>query len=158
TAGHHAGSPGTRWMHDNRATVFAKTAMAINLERMAVADTHNWGTTLRKSNNVSGRRWWVNGSDKLVNIVGSALFTFGVPLIVDMDNGASGDMGSMARDLPTMQTIESPEVKHADADTIEWVPAVGIEAIGRAYAKIIDQVNTLNRVDLQPKAASTAGR
>jgi hypothetical protein len=158
TAGHHAGSPGTRWMHDNRATVFSKTAMAINLEHMAVVDTHNWGTALRKANNVSARRWWVNGSDKLVEIVGRSLLTFGVPLIVDMDSGASGDMGSMARDLPTMQTIESPEVKHADADTIEWIPAVGIEAIARAYAKIIDQVNTLVRAELQPHAGSTVRR
>jgi len=158
TAGHHAGSLGTRWMHDNRQTFFAKTALAINLEHMAVADTHNWGTTLRKSNNVSGRRWWVNGSDTLVDLFGSALFTFGVPLIVDMDPNASGDMGSMARDLPTVQTIESPEVKHTDADTIEWVPSVGIEAIARAYAKFIDQVNTLARADVQAKAPSTAGR
>jgi hypothetical protein len=101
--------------------------MAINLEHMAVVDTHNWGTTLRKANNVSARRWWVNGSDKLVDLVGSSLLTFGVPLIADMDNGASGDMGSIARDLPTMQTIESPEVKHADADTVEWIPMTDAE-------------------------------
>ena len=49
-------------------------------------------------------------------------------------------------------------VKHTDADTIEWIPAVGIEAIARAYAKVIDQVNRLTRADLQPKAPSTAGR
>jgi hypothetical protein len=158
TAGHHAGSLGTRWMHDNRDTVFAKTALAINLEHMAVADTHNWGTTLRKSNNVSGRRWWVHGSDKLVDLFSGSLFTFGVPLIVDMDPNASGDMGVMSRDLPTVQTIESPEVKHTDADTIEWVPAVGIEAIARAYSKFIDQMNTLNRTDLQPRTPSTANR
>ena len=26
TASHHVGSPGTKWMHDNRATALAKTA------------------------------------------------------------------------------------------------------------------------------------
>ena len=149
TAGHHAGSPGTRWMHDNRDTYFAKTALAINLEHLSYDDTANWGATIRKSNAISPRRWWAYGSPKLVDIVTGSFLTFSVPIIVDMDMGASGDMGSMARDLATMQTIDSPEVKHADADTIDWIPAVGIEALVRSYAKIIDQVNLLTKKELE---------
>ena len=149
TAGHHAGSPGTRWMHDNRDTYFAKTALAINLEHLSYDDTANWGATIRKSNAISPRRWWVYGSPKLVDIVAGSFLTFGVPIIVDMDTSASGDMGVMARDLATMQTIDSPEIKHADADTIDWIPAVGIEALVRSYAKIIDQVNLVAKRELE---------
>jgi hypothetical protein len=151
TAGHHAGSPGTRWMHDNRDTYFAKTALAINLEHLSYDDTANWGATIRKSNAISPRRWWVFGSPKLVDVVTSSFLTFGVPLLVDMDNNASGDMGNMARDLPSMQTIDSPEVKHADADTADWIPAPGIEALVRSYAKIVDEVNKLTKGDLELK-------
>ena len=32
------------------------------------------------------------------------------------------------------------------------VPAAGLEAVARAYAKIIDQVNTLDRSSLMPTA------
>jgi hypothetical protein len=151
TAGHHAGSPGTRWMHDNKDAYFAKTALAINLEHLSYDDTANWGTAIRKSNAISPRRWWVYGSPKLIDIVTGSFLTFGVPILVDMDTNASGDMGNMARDLPSMQTIDSPEVKHADADIADWIPAVGIEALLRSYAKIIDQVSTLTKNELELK-------
>jgi len=46
--------------------------------------------------------------------------------------------------------IDSPEIKHTDADIGERVPDVGLAAVARAYAKIIDHVNKLDRKDLQP--------
>jgi len=60
-------------------------------------------------------------------------------------------MGSVARDLPSIQIIRSPEIKHTDQDIPEWIPEAGLEAVARAYAKIIDEVNTLDRSALQPK-------
>jgi hypothetical protein len=156
TAGHHAGSLGTRWMHDNRNTFLANTALTINCEHMSVVDTQYWGATLRKVNAVAGRRWWTYGSDQLVGVVTSALRTFGVPVLADMDPNASGDMGVMSRDLPSVQTIQSPEIKHTDADTVEWVPAAGLEAVTRAYAKIIDEVNKLDRAALVKNPATTS--
>ena len=60
----------------------------------------------------------------------------------------------MARDVPSMQVITSPEIKHTEQDTPEWVPAVGLEQVARAYAKIIDGVNTLVRPALQPATGS----
>ena len=68
----------------------------------------------------------------------------------DMDPGASGEMGSIARDVPSMQVITSPEIKHTEQDTPDWVPAAGLEQIARAYAKIIDEVNKLDRAQLLP--------
>jgi hypothetical protein len=67
-----------------------------------------------------------------------------------MDPGASGEMGRMARDVPSMQVITSPEIKHTERDTPEWVPAVGLEQIARAYAKIIDGLNGLGRAQIAP--------
>src|SRR5690606_10557055 len=43
-----------------------------------------------------------------------------------------------------------PEIKHTEQDTPDWIPAVGLEQITRAYARVIDGVNTLDRAALQP--------
>ncbi|HKT79224.1 MAG TPA: hypothetical protein VJP86_03315, partial [Vicinamibacterales bacterium] len=75
---------------------------------------------------------------------------FNVGITADMDPGASGEMGSMARDVPTMQVITSPEIKHTEQDTPEWVPSSGLEQIARAYARIIDEVNKLDRTQIVP--------
>jgi hypothetical protein len=60
-------------------------------------------------------------------------------------------MGRMARDVPSMQVITSPEIKHTEQDTPEWVPAVGLEQIARAYARIIDGLNGLDRAQIAPQ-------
>jgi hypothetical protein len=42
---------------------------------------------------------------------------------------------------------------HSDADTADLVPAYGIEAVTRAYLKIIDGVNRMEIKDLAASAA-----
>jgi hypothetical protein len=69
-----------------------------------------------------------------------------------MDPTATGEMGAIFKLTPSLQLIRSPENKHTDADIPEYVPAAGLEAVGRAYAKIIEEANKL---DL--RAPSTAG-
>jgi hypothetical protein len=159
-AGHHAGSFGSRWLHDNRATELAKTVLSINCEHVSVPDHKYWvvnnAPDLRVSNVVAPRRWWVYGSDKLLDISVKAYQTFNVGIIGDMDPNSSGEMGIMARDVPTLQVIRSPVTKHTDQDIPEWVPAVGLEQVGRAYAKIIDEVNKLDRRDILPTARTTS--
>ena len=61
-----------------------------------------------------------------------------------MDPTATGEMGAIFRLTPSLQLIRSPENKHTDADIPEYVPAAGLEAVGRAYAKIIDEANKLD--------------
>jgi len=150
TASHHQGSPGTKWMHDNRDTVLAKTALMINCEHVSVSDTKYWNGVLRKANVVAPRRWWIHGSERLFDTVLKSYGTFGVGLIADMDPNASGDMGVVAKDVPSIQIIRSPVTKHTDDDKPEWVPAAGLEAVARSYARIIDEVNKLDRKDLVP--------
>ena len=147
--GHHSG-PGARWLHDEKDTALAQTALLINLEHVALVRTKYWGPSLRKMNAVSPMRWWVWGSENLLGFVLDAFQSFNVAVTGDMENRASGEMGSVARDIPSLQVITSPEIKHTEQDTADWVPAVGLEQIARAYAKIIDGVNTLDRDELQP--------
>ena len=75
---------------------------------------------------------------------------FGVTIYDTMDPTTTGDMYAMDRDVPSIQLIESPVYYHTDHDTLAVVPAQGLEAVTRAYAKIIDQVNTLDLAALQP--------
>ena len=162
-AGHHTGSLGSRYLHDNRATELSKTVLSINCEHISVPDHKYWVVAgkpdLRVSNVVAPRRWWVYGSPKLLDITLKAYQTFNVGIIADMDPSSTGEMSVMARDVPTLQIIRSPITKHTSDDTPEWVPAVGLEQVARAYAKIIDEVNMLNRAELlaAPRATSDAG-
>jgi len=157
SVGHHSG-PGTSWLHDNLETALANTVLAINLEHVALVRTKYWGPTLRKTNAVSPMRWWVWGSDRLLDTVLDSFNRFNVAVTGDMEGGASGEMGRMARDVPTIQVITSPEIKHTEQDTPDWVPAVGLEQITRAYARIIDGVNELDREDLEPTSVAAARR
>lgn len=156
SVGHHGG-PGTSWLHDNRETALANTVLAINLEHVAAVRTKYWGPRLRMMNAVSPMRWWVNGSPTLLDTVLDAFNRFNVGVTADMEGGASGEMGRMARDVPSIQVITSPEIKHTEQDTPEWVPAVGLEQIGRAYAKIIDGIAAVDREALQPAGARSSG-
>ena len=150
SVGHHGG-PGTSWLHDNRETALANTVFAINLEHVAVTRTKYWGPNLRLMNAVYPMPWWLYSSPAALHIVLDAFNRFNVGVTADLEPGASGEMGRMARDVPSMQVITSPEIKHTEQDTPEWIPAVGLEQIARAYAKIIDELNTLERSQIAPE-------
>ena len=147
--GHHSG-PGARWLHDEKDSALANTAMVINLEHVALVRTKYWGPSLRKMNAVSPMRWWLWGSEQLLDIVLDSFQSFNVAVTGDMENRASGEMAAVARDITSLQVITSPEIKHTEQDTAEWVPAVGLEQIARAYAKIIDGANALHIDELRP--------
>ena len=154
TAGHHVGSPNSPYLRDQRADLMAKTALMINCEHVAAAQTLNWSTQLRETTSVAPRRWWAYGSSRLVDIVLDAYRTFGVGIVGDMDPGASGEMGAIARLTPSVQLIHSPEIKHTDQDIPEIVPAVGLESVGRAFAKIIAETNKIDLAALKAPAAA----
>jgi hypothetical protein len=149
SVGHHGG-PGTNWLADNVGTALPSTAFVINLEHVAITRAKYWGPRLRMMNAVSPMRWWVHGSPEVLDIVLDSFNRFNVGITADMDPGASGEIGRLARLLPSMQVITSPEIKHTEQDTPEWVPSVGLEQIARAYAKIIDGLNELEREEIAP--------
>jgi Peptidase family M28 len=159
TAAHHAGSPGTRWMYDNLAGAMAKTVLVINCEHTAITQQYFQGPDLRRSNAINAERWWVNGSDRLTSLVLDAYKTFGVSVLEGMEPGASGDMGPIGRVVPSIQLITSPYYYHSDHDRASDIPEAGLERVARAYAKIVDQVNALDRAALHGDvAASRSGR
>ena len=149
SVGHHGG-PGTRQLSENPETRLANTVLAINLEHVAVARTKYWGPALRRMNAVSPMRWWVWGSHDLLDVALDSFNRFNVGVTGDMEGGASGEMSRMAGLVPTVQLITSPEIKHTEQDTPDWIPAVGLEQIARAYARIIDGVNELERGEIEP--------
>ena len=153
SVGHHSG-PGTAWLHDNAATALANTVLIINLEHSSLLRTKYWGPKLRMTNAVSPLRWWVWGSPALLDATLESLRRFRVELTADMDPGAAGEISRIARDAPSIQLISSPEIKHTEQDTPEWVPAIGLEKIARAYARIIDEVNELEREEILPSQVS----
>jgi hypothetical protein len=155
TAGHHVGSPNGKWLHDHRDTAVAKTALMINCEHISITDSYVYRDQKMRANTASAQRYFINGSTRLSDIIFGAFKTFGVATFPDAGEGA-GEMGSVKLDAPSLQILRSPDDKHSDQDTIDWVPAVGLEAVTRAYAKIIDQVNKVDRQQLLPAATTTS--
>jgi len=157
TAGHHVGSPNAAYLRDKRGDLLAKTALMINCEHVANSQTLNWQTSLLRSTTVSPRRWAINGSPQLVDLTLRAYKTFGVGVVAARDPRATGEMGAIDLLAPSVQIIHSPESKHTDVDIPEYVPSSGLESVGRAYAKVIDEVNKLDRKALLPATpASTS--
>ncbi|MDX1384641.1 MAG: M28 family peptidase [Thermoanaerobaculia bacterium] len=147
TAGHHIGSPNSPYLRDEG--MLEKTALLLNAEHIAPAQFLGWGTELRRTAGISPRRWWVHGSDALLDLVLDAYRTFGVSIAGPMHPSASGEIGQIDEEAPSVQLIRSPEHKHTDLDIPELVPSAGLEAVTRAFAKIIDGVNTLSLEELQ---------
>ncbi|MEE2844890.1 MAG: M28 family peptidase [Gemmatimonadota bacterium] len=154
TAGHHIGSPNSPYMRDEG--MLENTALLLNAEHIAPAQFLPYGTELRRTAGISPRRWWVHGSDDLLNLALDAYRTFGVSLVGPMHPSASGEIGSIDEEAPSIQLIRSPEHKHSDLDIPDLVPSVGLEAVARAFAKIIDGVNGLSLAELQRTRQTTS--
>ena len=75
-----------------------------------------------------------------------------------MDQTTTGDMSHIDRDAPSIQLIESPLFYHTDSDRPDYVPAQGLQAVARAYAKVIDDVNKLERSALLPSSPPSTAR
>ena len=148
TAGHHIGSPNSPYMLEQG--LLDRTALLLNAEHIAPVQFLGYGTELRKTAGISPRRWFVNGSDELLDTVLDAYRTFGVSIVGKMHPSASGEIGSIDDEAPSIQLIRSPEHKHTDLDVSGLIPSVGLEAVARAFAKIIDGVNEMSLRELQP--------
>ena len=137
-------------LHDNRATFFARTALIINAEHVTTTQTYLFGTMLRKSNAATAHRFFVGRSRVLAQILVEDFKLFGVALyeLPSTRFGVAGDLVKLTEDAPGIEVIESNAFYHSDLDTPDIVPAAGLESITRAYAKIIDDINTLDLKDI----------
>lgn len=157
TAAHHSPSgdqAGIRWAHNNAQEMFRRTALIVNLEHTAQVATYLVGEAFIASNLVSARRWYVGGSDRLRDIVLKTFKEYGIALYSRPEARPGGELGQVFTDAPSFHIIDHT-VYHTDMDTLSAVPAYGLEQSARAFAKIIDQVNTVDIRELRGGPVTT---
>jgi hypothetical protein len=158
--GHHNGRDGgvgRNWIAQNRATLFAKTALLINVEHPSTIQTqarprYYPGDELAWANTHMPLAWYGGGSQRphMTKIVWDAFRTFGVPLLYDPSPVPPASDGTfLHRFAPTVAASEYFHYFHTDWETPETVPWTGLEASTRAFAKIIDDINKLPLSDLK---------
>jgi len=154
--GHHNTGPGSAvggvWLNEpaNKAKLFAKTALSINCEHPSTIQTYVRprylaGDVVRWSNMYTAQQWYAGGPTRpeLTAIALKAFKEFGVPLLSEPNpRPPAGDLGRLYRFTPGVATSEFFHYFHTDRETPETVPWTGLQATTRAYAKIIDDVNT----------------
>ena len=143
TSAHHSPSgqnASIRWIHNNMKQMWAKTALLVNCEHTAQVATFLVGDTLYGSNQVSARRWFVGGSDQLKAIVMKNFKDYGMALFSRPEPRPGGELGQVFTDAPSFHIIDQI-VYHTDMDTLDAVPAAGLEQSAHVFAKIIDDVN-----------------
>jgi hypothetical protein len=158
TSGHHDNSGMTgHWLAGHKE-LFAKTALIINCEHTSAEQLIYRGGTIRRSNTTVPLRWYVGGSPRLQQIAVQAYNQFGVATYGEPEPAAGGEMAPYYQLAPSLQLIEGNLYWHTDRETAEFVPATGLAASTRAYAKIITDVNKLDLRDLQRPQTKQAGR
>ena len=151
TPGHHnSARVGIEWIEDNADAVLDKTALLINAEHTGAVDLYMLGNRFGWSNRPSALMWGVSGSPSLSDIATDAYETFGVSTLVEA-GGPVGEISPLQEIVPAVWLIDAPEFFHSDHETAATVPAGGIEAVTRAFAKIIDEVNELELEELQER-------
>jgi hypothetical protein len=154
TTGHHDGTAESGTWLSQHPEQFAKTALLINCEHTAANQLVSYNGTVRKASSTSPLMWYVGGSPKLEQIVLGAYATFGVPIYDRGERGAAGEIGRIQNLAPSMQLIDTGLYWHSDRETPDIIPADGLAATTRAYAKIISDINALDLKDLQRSAAT----
>ncbi|OFW04906.1 MAG: hypothetical protein A3I61_17020 [Acidobacteria bacterium RIFCSPLOWO2_02_FULL_68_18] len=160
TAAHHSPSgeqAGVSWVHNNMQAMFAKTALLINLEHTAQVATYLVGEAFITSNHVSARRWYVGGGDRLREIALKTFNEYGIALYSRPEGRPGGELSHVFTDAPSVHIIDHT-VYHTDMDTLAAVPAYGLEQSSRAFAKIVDQVNTVDLRELGGGPVSNTSR
>ena len=153
STGHHDGTAesGT-WLLQHKE-LFANTALLINCEHTAANQLVAYNGTVRKASSTSPLMWYVGGSAQLEQIVLGAYQTFGVPIYDRGERSAAGEIGRIQNLAPSMQLIDTGLYWHSDLETPDIIPAAGLAATTRAYAKIMADVNGVDLKDLQRPAA-----
>ncbi len=153
TTGHHnGGNMSGTWLLEHRDEVFGKSALLINCEHTATVQTYLLGEDIRRANMYTGMLWYAGGPrrPKLQDIAVKAFHDAGVVTYATPERAAPG--GEMSRLWPFVPGVQASDYNvffHSDHESPDTVPWTGLEATTRAYAMIIDGVNTLDLSDLQ---------
>ncbi|HEY8520482.1 MAG TPA: M28 family peptidase [Gammaproteobacteria bacterium] len=156
TADHHGGDRGGAWVHENLQDVLANAAIVANAEHVAVTAPvwdRTWGTSDRPSllptNELAASWWGVHGSDLLAEIVRDSFAALGVPTHLEQ-GGSAGQLRPVQWDAPSFYLHNKGVYYHASGDTIDIVPAQGLETAAQAFAKIFDDINRHDLDELRP--------
>ena len=156
STGHHDGTAESgAWLLQHKE-LFEKTALLINCEHTAANLLVSSNGVVRKAGSTSPLSWYVGGSKKLDEIALDAYALFGVPLYTERSRTAAGEIGRIQNLAPAMQLIDTGLYWHSDRETPDIIPAAGLAATTRAYAKIIADVNGVDLKDLQRPPAPAA--
>ena len=147
SSGHHGTAVGTQWMADNKEAVFGKMALLINCEHTALTAGYGFAGQTR-SNSTAAKGLYVTPGP-LAPIVQKALRTFGVPIYAGLSDRPAGEIGRIFEFAPSMQIIDASLYYHTDAEVDDLIPPAGLEAVTRAYSKIIDDVNQVSLQELR---------
>jgi Zn-dependent M28 family amino/carboxypeptidase len=163
TSGHHNSGPNSAaWLAEHQAELFKKAALLINCEHTAAAAPELLGEAIRLVAGEAGFLWYGGGNQrpKLQEASYKAFQQFGVPIYAEPENGTPGGEASrLWQFVPAVQASNYNMFFHSDAETPATVPAPGLAATTRAYAKIVEEVNKMELKDLQlAPPAPTQGR
>lgn len=147
TPDHHHGANGIRWINANMKEFLARTAVVVNCEHPSQTQTYRLGGGLMTSTETGARRWFVGGSDALRKLALNSFQEFGVAVYARPEGRPGGELQHVYMSAPSFHVIDHV-FYHSSIDTPELVPAYGIEAVARAYLKIIDGVNKMEISDL----------
>jgi len=158
SAAHTSNQEGTRSIVAARDTLMKNTVLVINSEHTSITQMTYFGEAgIFKTTNTAARRWWINGSDRFAMIVFDAYRRFGVG-IWDWEMYDGGGIGPFAREWTSLQLLESPVFFSSDHDRDDIVTPPGLEAVARAYSRIIEQSGALTRAELQQTLPAPASR
>jgi hypothetical protein len=152
TPDHHHGATGVKWINQNMRDFLDKTALIVNCEHPSQTQTYRLGSGLMTSTQTSARRWFVGGSEALRRVVLDSMKTFGVAVYARPEGRPGGELQHVYTRAPSFHVIDHI-FYHSDADTADLVPAWGIEAVTRAYLKVIDRVNKMEIRELVAESA-----
>ena len=151
---HHSGSAGLEWVRENMGPQLDKTVVDFNCEHPAQTQTYMISGGLMTSDMPSARRLNLgssNGTQMLRDLIRRSFKEFGVATYSRPDGG-DGQGSQYSTAAPRIGVIDHT-FYHTSMDTVDFLPARGMEQSTRAYAYIIDQVNkmTMSQARL-PKA------
>jgi hypothetical protein len=141
---------------EERDSVLKNVVLVINSEHTSVTQMSLFGAAgmFKTTAVVSPKRWWINGSDKLASLAFATYRQFGIP-IWNWEMYDGGGIGPFSR-MTSLQLLDSPVYHSSDGDREDIVPPSGLEAVTRAYARIIDATGAMTRAELEqaPQPAS----
>jgi hypothetical protein len=146
TTGHHNSGPNSGAWFAEHPEVFAKAALLINSEHTGAVQAGHY--SLRGANTAAPSTWFASGS-RLAAIVMDALDAFGVPTYPEASARPAGEIGRYFQLAPSVQVMSSAFVWHSDGETPETISTAGLEAVTRAYAKIVVESNGVDIKELR---------